>query len=214
MKILKKCYEALDNRNRSRVRKKIFLSVVFVISVASSAIAQEGSGFGVKGGINYNGNGDYFNSIANTSEDPTRAVGYHIGLFGKIGTKLYLKPELLYTSTKSEYDPGDLNLQRIDAPILVGLQVLGPVSVFAGPAFQYILDSELEGATIGSIENDFTVGLNFGIGLNVNKIGIDLRYERGFNANEVTVINNNTSMPVGRIDTRPEQLILSLSLML
>nr|WP_044404554.1 outer membrane beta-barrel protein [Lacinutrix sp. Hel_I_90] len=192
----------------------MFLSVVFVISVASSALAQEGSGFGIKGGINYNGNGDYFNSISNTSEDPTRAVGYHIGLFGKIGTKLYLKPELLYTNTKSEYDPGDLNLQRIDAPILVGLQVLGPVSVFAGPAFQYILDSELEGATLGSIENDFTVGLNFGIGLNLSKLGIDLRYERGFNANEVTIITNNTSMPVGRIDTRPEQLILSLSLKL
>jgi hypothetical protein len=214
MKILKKFHEVLDNRKKSLVFKNMFLSVVFVISVASSALAQEGNGFGIKGGINYNGNGDYFNSISNTSEDPTRAVGYHIGLFGKIGTKLYLKPELLYTSTKSEYDQGDLNLQRIDAPILVGFQVLGPASVFAGPAFQYILDSELEGATLGSIENDFKVGLNFGIGLNLNKIGLDLRYERGFNANEVTIITNNTSMPIGRVDTRPEQLILSLSLKL
>lgn len=194
--------------------KNVFLSVVFVVALVSSSIAQDGSGFGIKGGLNYNGNGDYFNSISNTSEDPTKAAGYHIGLFGKLGSKLYVKPELMYTKTKSQYDDGDLNLQRIDAPILVGVQILGPVSVFGGPAFQYILDSELEGTNIGAIENDFTVGLNFGIGLNLNKVGVDLRYERGFSNNEATILTNNTSVDIGRLDTRPEQLILSLSVKL
>jgi len=120
----------------------------------------------------------------------------------------------MYTKTKSEYDNGDLNLQRIDAPVLVGFKVLGPVSVFGGPAFQYILDSELEGTSIGAIENDFTVGLNFGIGLNLNKVGLDLRYERGFNNNEATILTNNTAVNIGRLDTRPEQLILSFSVKL
>lgn len=212
MKISKIFHEHLINK--SKVSKKVFLSVAFVITIASSAFTQSGSGFGIKGGLNYNGNGDYFNSISNTSDDPTKAAGYHIGVFGKLGSKIYVKPELMYTKTKSQYDQGDLNLQRLDAPILVGIQVLGPVSVFAGPAFQYILDSELEGTNIGSIENDFSVGLNFGIGLNLNKIGLDLRYERGFSNNEATILANNTSINIGRLDTRPEQLILSFSLKL
>jgi len=191
--------------------KKVYLSVIFVLAMFSTSIAQNGSGFGIKGGVNYNANGDYFNAISNTSEDPTRAIGYHVGIFGKIGDKIYLKPELIYTKTKSEYDAGDFNLQRIDAPVLIGLKVLGPVSVFAGPAFQYILDSDFENARIGNLENDFTIGLNFGVGLNFNSIGIDLRYERGFSDNETTILLNNSTINIDRLDARAEQLIISLS---
>ena len=122
-------------RSLSDMSKKVCLSVLFILVIVTSAIAQSGSGFGIKGGVNYNANGDYFNSISNTSDDPTGAIGYHIGVFGKLGDKIYLKPELMYTKTSSEYDAGDFELQRIDAPILVGIKVLGPVSVFAGPAF-------------------------------------------------------------------------------
>ena len=200
--------------NKSDLSKKVCLSVFFVLAIVSSTIAQNGSGFGIKGGVNYNANGDYFNSISNTSDDPTRAIGYHIGVFGKLGNKVYLKPELMYTKTSSEYDAGDFELQRIDAPILVGVKILGPVSVFAGPAFQYILDSDLDSARVSDLENDFTVGLNFGIGLNFNSVGIDLRYERGFSENEVTIISNNSTVNVDRLDTRPDQLILSISLKL
>ena len=51
--------------------------------------------------------------------------------------------------------------------------------------------------------------------LNFNKIGLDLRYERGFNDNEATFINDNIGTSLGsRIDTRPDQLILSLSIAL
>jgi len=200
--------------NKSGFGKKVCLSVFFVLAIASSAFAQNGSGFGVKGGVNYNANGDYFNSISNTSDDPTEAIGYHIGIFGKLGNKIYIKPELMYTKTSSEYDAGNFELQRIDAPILVGVKVLGPLSVFGGPAFQYILDSDFENARIGDIENDFTIGLNFGVGLNFNSIGIDLRYERSFTDNESTIILNNTSVNAGRLDTRSQQLILSLSIKL
>ena len=52
-------------------------------------------------------------------------------------------------------------------------------------------------------------------GKKTDKFGIDLRYERGFNDNEATFINNNLGAGVvSRIDTRPDQLILSLSLIL
>ena len=194
--------------------KKVYLSTIFVLASVLSVMSQNGSGFGIKGGVNYNGNGDYFNSISNTSEDPTKAIGYHIGLFGKLGNKIYLKPEIMFTKTTSEYDIGDFELKRIDAPILLGVKVLGPVSIFAGPAFQYILDSDIDNVRIGDIENDFSVGLNFGVALNFDSVGIDLRYERGFTDNEATIITNNSALNIGRLETRPEQLILSLSIKL
>ncbi|MBU3821426.1 PorT family protein [Flavobacteriaceae bacterium XHP0103] len=175
--------------------------------------AQTATGFGIKGGLNYNANGDYFESIGSNAKNPDRNVGYHIGVFGKIGSQVYFKPELVYTSTKSDYDDDSFKMQKLDAPMLVGIKVLGPVSVFGGPSFQYILDTEFDGIAINDVKNDFTVGLNFGIGLNLNKLGIDLRYERGFSDNEATFLNNN-NINTSRIDTRPNQLILSLSLIL
>lgn len=198
-----------------KISKKVVALVTCLAIAASSAIAQNGSGFGLKGGLNYNGNGSYFQSVTNNFQSPDRNIGYHIGLFGKLGDKLYLRPELVYTATKSDYDAGGFDLKKLDAPLLVGVKVLGPVSVFGGPALQYILDSGFDNASINNIENDFSVGLNFGVGVNFNKIGIDLRYERGFSNNEATIITNNiTALNPNRLDTRPEQLILSLSIML
>lgn len=186
-----------------------------LVCISFSLSAQNGSSFGIKGGLNYSGNGDYFESIGDNAENPDRNIGYHIGVFGKIGDKLYLRPELVYTATKSDYDSDELSVKKIDLPVLVGLKVLGPLSIFAGPSFQYILDTEFDGINIDNVENDFSVGLNFGIGVNFNKIGIDLRYERGFSDNEATFINNTIgSNTLSRIDTRPDQLILSLSIAL
>ncbi|ULC58681.1 PorT family protein [Flaviramulus sp. BrNp1-15] len=193
--------------------RNLFLVLVTVISLPTAVMAQTATGFGIKGGLNYNANGDYFESINDNAKNPDRNVGYHIGLFGKIGNQVYFKPELVYTSTKSDYDNDDFKMQKIDAPLLVGLKVLGPVSVFGGPSLQYILDTEFDGIAINDVESDFSVGLNFGIALNLNKLGIDLRYERGFSDNEATFLGNN-GINTSRLDTRPDQLILSLSLIL
>ena len=176
--------------------------------------AQTASGFGLKGGLNYNANGKYFESISENAKNPDRNIGYHLGIFGKIGNRIYFKPELVYTSTKSDYDNDTFKMEKIDAPLLVGAKILGPISVFGGPAFQYILDTEYDGISINDIENDFSLGLNFGIGLNFNRLGIDLRYERGFNENEATFIETNGGINPSRLDTRPDQLILSLSFVL
>lgn len=195
------------------MKKTLLTAAIALISI--TAFAQSGSGFGVKGGLNYNGNGKYFDSVEDAFNSPDRNVGFHLGVFGKIGNTLYVRPELVYTSTKSGYDNGDLKINKLDVPVLVGLKVIGPLHVFAGPAFQYILNTKFDGVTIGDIENDFSVGLNMGIGVNLGKLGLDLRYERGFSENEVNFINTNlTNLSGDRVDSRPDQLILSLSVKL
>ncbi|MCT4630593.1 porin family protein [Winogradskyella sp.] len=196
------------------LKKAAFLAVAFAF-ISLSTNAQKGSAFGFKGGLNYSANGDYFESIGDNAENPDRNIGYHIGVFGKIGDQIYFRPELIYTATKSDYDSNDFNVKKIDAPLLIGLKVLGPLSVFGGPSLQYILDTEFDGIDVDNVKDDFSVGLNFGVGVNFNKVGVDLRYERGFSDNEATFINNNIGSNVSsRIDTRPDQLILSLSIAL
>lgn len=200
-------------KNYSGVSKNLFLILITAIALPITAMAQTQQGIGIKGGLNYNANGDYFESISDNYSNPDRNVGYHIGLFGKVGEDIYFKPEIVYTSTKSDYNDDTFSMQKLDAPLLVGVKILGPISVFGGPSLQYILDTEFEGITIDNVEEDFSVGLNFGIALNFKKLGIDLRYERGFSENEATFIGNN-GINVDRLDTRPDQLILSLSLLL
>jgi hypothetical protein len=192
--------------------KKSVISTALLVFIGFSLSAQNKSSFGFKGGLNYGANGDYFDSVNLNYSNPDQNIGYHIGIFGKIGNKIYLRPEIVYTVTKSDYDNNDFNVKKIDVPVLVGVKVLGPLSVFAGPSAQYILDTDYHGIDIDNVQDDFTVGLNFGIGLNFNKIGIDLRYERGFGENEASFIENNITTINSRIDTRPEQLILSLSI--
>lgn len=193
--------------------KKTLLTAVFAL-MGMAAFAQSGSGFGIKGGLNYNGNGKYFDSAADAFNSPDRNVGYHLGVFGKFGDGIYLRPELIYTSTKSGYDNGDLKINKLDVPVLVGVKIIGPLHAFAGPAFQYILNTKFDGVTIDDIENDFSVGLNFGFGVNLGKLGLDLRYERGFSKNEANLIESNIVGLGDRVDTRPNQLILSLSVKL
>jgi len=199
-----------------KILKNLILTSIATLLFSTFIYAQTESGIGIKGGLNYSANGDYFESIGDNAQNPDRNIGYHIGVFGKLGNKLYFRPELVYTATKSDYNSDQFDVKKIDAPLLVGLKVLGPISVFGGPSLQYILDTEFEGISIDNVEDEFSVGLNFGIGVSLNKIGIDLRYERGFNNNEARFINNNIldSSIQSRIDTRPDQLILSLSIAL
>lgn len=194
---------------------KTLLMVVFAL-VSITAFAQKDSGFGIKGGLNYNANGDYIESAEEAAQNPDRNVGYHIGVFGKLKiSRLYFRPELVYTKTKSDYNGNKFDMSKLDAPLLVGVKIIGPLHVFAGPAFQYVLNSEFDGISIDTIENDFSIGLHIGVGVNLGKLGVDLRYERGFSDNEAEFINTNvTSLPESRIDTRPDQLILGLSLKL
>jgi len=196
------------------IMKKTLLILVVVL-IGTPAFSQAGSGFGIKAGLNYNGNGDYFNSAESAFENPDKNAGFHIGVYGKLGNRIYVRPEIVYTSTSSGYNEGDLKIKKLDVPILVGTKIIGPLHVFAGPAFQYLLDTEFDGITFDDVENDFSVGLNIGAGVNLGKFGIDLRYERGFSENEVNFINSNiTNLNGDRVDTRPDQLILSFSLKL
>lgn len=95
-------------------------------------------------------------------------------------------------------------------PVLIGVKLIGPLSVFAGPAFQYVLDNDFQGLKYENIENDFTIGLNLGASLELGRLGIDVRYERGFNQNEVEFSGVGPNVTY-RLDSRPEQIIFGLS---
>ncbi|WP_046756048.1 outer membrane beta-barrel protein [Kordia jejudonensis] len=191
------------------------LCLIFLFATAS-CFAQ----FGVKAGLNFNSNGelklqDVINAGENIVEESGDAkIGYHFGAYYNVDLgKLYLRPEVVYTKTKSEYQSNAYDMSKIDIPLLVGLDIVGPLSVFAGPAFQYTLDNDFENNTISDVQNDITVGFNFGAMVKIGNVGLDVRYERGFTENEATILDSN-NIQIGTLDSRPSQIIFSLSLKL
>ncbi|MEE1964379.1 outer membrane beta-barrel protein [Allomuricauda taeanensis] len=198
--------------------KKTLLIAAFAL-LGTAAMAQSGSGFGLKAGLSYNKNGDLISSVGEGGQDIVEGAkgkaGYHVGVWGKLDfPKIYLRPELVYSKTKSSYDvegsSQDYDISKLDLPVLLGYKLIGPLHVFAGPAFQYTLKNDLEGLEVEDVENEFTVGLNAGVGVNLGNVGLDVRYERGFSENEAEIID----IPDGRVDSRPSQVIFALSLKL
>jgi len=86
--------------------------------------------------------------------------------------------------------------------------------IFIGPAFQYTIDNTLKDVELEDLKNDFTVGLNVGVAVNLGNIGLDVRYERGFSENEANIISDNVADITGKVDSRPSQIIFALSLKL
>ena len=205
------------------MKKTILLAALAMVSL--TALAQSGSGFGINAGLNYSQNGDLsFKQVQSAGEDLIAGsdgkVGYHVGLYGKLDMpKIYIRPELIYTKTKSSYDvdggSNDYDVSKLDLPVLLGYKLIGPVHIFAGPAFQYILSNDLEDAELDDLKNDFSVGAHIGVGVTLGNIGLDVRYERGFSENEAAFISDNVTNEIeGRVDSRPSQIIFGLSLKL
>ncbi|WP_423819584.1 outer membrane beta-barrel protein [Salinimicrobium sp. TIG7-5_MAKvit] len=201
--------------------KKYFFILMFVTT--STAIAQ--SGFGVKGGINYADNGELtYNDFSNAGEDVLEGgeskMGYHFGVFYQANLLgFFLRPELVYTTTKSTYQfnqqEAEYNVSKIDLPILVGTKIFGPVQVFAGPSLQYMVDNDFEGFDLGDVKEEFTIGAQLGAGVQLGKIGVDVRYERALKENEAEFMQLDGSRNgPQRVDTRPSQIIFGLSLSL
>ncbi len=202
------------------MKKLLFIAVLF--SVAAFQTAQAQIHFGVKGGLNYNS--DSFQYVTEDIVDGAKSkTGYHFGVWTRFKLPiigLYIRPELVYTSLKTDYTSFQIestttnasyNFQTIDIPVLLGKKILGIAHIFGGPSFQYIIDGDLEINNFDDVKTEadgLTVGLQLGAGVELGKLGLDVRWERAFSDVESTFINDGNSV---NFDTRINQIIVGLS---
>jgi len=209
------------------MQKVYLLITVLFISLNMSA---QFLNWGIKGGVNYNENGDI---RAFSLDDPNsfekfssnQEVGYHIGILSEIKLPLflYIRPELIYTHTESSYDfdtdNGKLKMDKLELPVLLGFRVFKIGRFFFGPNFSYIMNTKLSVPdTVENISNvtsdDFIVSGQIGLGLNFGKIGADIRWETGFSDTEASFITENlipenSDFNAALADTSHSQFILS-----
>ncbi len=179
--------------------------------------------FGVKGGLNYNSNSvkgvnDIGQDIFSGAKSKT---GYHAGAWVRLKIPvlgLYVRPELVYTNLENEVFYSEAaqtithTFQKIDIPVLLGKKIFGIGNVFIGPSFQYVLASDFSIDDISNIDsNGFTMGLQFGGGVEFGNLGIDVRWERAFSSIESSFVGNLGSV---NYDTRINQIIIGVSISL
>lgn len=176
--------------------------------------------FGLQGGVNYNFSGDLkeLNVLDTTVDDlyhnAKSVAGYHGGVWVRLNfSDIFLKSELLYTKYENEFTiitTENLVTKKIDIPIVLGMKILGPLYVFAGPDFQYILAEDFSVSNTDVNYDDFTTGLHLGIGVEFDRIALDLRWDKGLAESEATITNSELVNENFTLDNRPNQLVLSL----
>lgn len=207
--------------------KKLFLFLILFGSFLT--VNAQFLNWGIKGGMNYNANGDLIAISENIASDPFSSdeeLGYHFGLLAEIKLPLflYIRPELQYTHTESSYSgegtKAKFKMDKMEAPILLGFRFLGIGRFFLGPNFQYIIDNNLSASDNFEIiskgsSDDFSVSGQIGLGLNFGRFGADIRYETGFTDTQAAflgeVVDGSDNIPaLVSVDSDPQQFILSV----
>lgn len=161
---------------------------VLIVS-ASQAYSQVVPSFqlGAKAGLNLS----KFSADNMFSSD--NRAGYYAGLWARIGAAgIHLQPEL-YLSGKNTTlvsDAGETNevkFTSLDVPILVGTKIGAAgvgIRLNTGPVVSFVLNedqnfSQAAGQVFNGNFKDQAIAWQFGAGLDVGKLGFDLRYEQG-----------------------------------
>jgi hypothetical protein len=171
------------------MKLKVFLAV-FVLGISTATLrAQEGSGFGIKGGLN----------LTNINiDDPDASydsrTGFHVGLFlrGKFN-KVGIQPEVLLFTQRAIGNYGSLgevedSFTYLSIPVMFKFYPVGGLNLQLGPQFGFLLDGERKfESALGTFKEDIKdsyeksdvsislgAGYDFGFGL-----GLDFRYNIG-----------------------------------
>lgn len=171
--------------------KKITILSLFAL-LCSFSISFAQSGFGIKGGINFNkvytNAGSLNNNIKESLDTQT---GFVLGAYGRIGNKIYLQPEVLFAQRggvveTTQYGKVKFKYSNIDVPVLVGIRVLKFFRIMGGPVATFKLDEDkklgesIKTYTSGSFDDAMkkaTFGYQFGVGVKILGFDIDLRKE-------------------------------------
>lgn len=121
---------------------------------------------------------------------PTTTGSFVAGVFSRVKIfSFYAGPELVFTQRRGVFkdDSSKLTITNtfsyLDVPVLIGVK-LTAFRAYIGPNFQFLLQASQSGTASlkdanfkKSNFNSSTVGLQAGIGVDLGKIVLDLRYD-------------------------------------
>jgi hypothetical protein len=149
-------------------------------------------------------------------------LGWHAGVFARVGlSSLYIQPEILISQSGGGINidsagtvtKGTLTFSNLDVPIMIGYKFAKILRVNAGPVFSYMLSNKASD-NVRNWDQKYktgTIGYQAGIGLDISKILIDLKYQGNLSklGDSVTIPGTSQSF---NTDMKNSQIILSVGL--
>ena len=171
-------------------------------------------------------------NIAKLLEDTDAVLTYQLGVFTRfMFAGVYVQPEAMFSSSKTEMTfeniidgngnsnnnvIGEMKLNKLDVPVMIGKRFMKILRINAGPVFSYILNQNIDQSGAKEAWNEInaeyknaTVGLQYGIGIDIAMITLDLRVEKGFQVISENLTIGETSFAA---DQRLEQIMLSVGI--
>jgi hypothetical protein len=159
--------------------------------------------FGLKAGLNFS---NLSNNRPDLYEGTAGATGFLAGVYGRAGILgFFVQPEVVYSQRKGAFTSkadgtAVINtLSYIDVPVLFGYK-LTFARINIGPNFQFLTGAS-QSATDKARDPNFskdnynssTIGFQAGVGIDLLKLSLDLRYDGSFGSlgKEVTVGGQN-----------------------
>ena len=193
---------------------KTLLLLIFITPVTIKAQDSNPVRFGIKGGINFS------DIYVKDVDDTKMRTGFNLGIFLKvpIANIIAIQPELYYTakgaeiSYKNDFIDGTagFHLNYIELPLMIVGNISKNFNVHAGPYAAYLISGKVKNESNVSLfnfednldtddYNTFETGVAIGAGVDLNAIGIGLRYIYGLTTigKERTILGNNYTIPDG-----------------
>jgi len=175
--------------------KKIILALVLLLTVATgTSFGQLNIKIGPKVGFNASQLHTNLDSISSQFKS-----GFQFGIFVRLGKKVYLQPELYYTteggvfksnsSSISQWEQ-NIKLGSLDVPVLIGVSFINSellnVRILAGPLASFIVNKKIsETGVTGPVQDANIKNVNWyiqaGAGVDIWKFTLDVRYQIGLN---------------------------------
>ncbi|WP_304238721.1 porin family protein [Jiulongibacter sediminis] len=186
--------------------KKLFAALIALTLFSVSAYSQ--SGLGIKGGVNLTNISTDAGSLKNNiSESLDTKTGFAFGIWGRVGDKFYLQPEIMVATkggkvSVTPFGGGspelvDVKYTNLDIPVMIGFKPLGFLRVMGGPVASVKLSEDMKlrdalaeyTTNTGEAFSNSTWGYQLGAGITLLGFDIDLRREGGLS--DINIMNFN-----------------------
>ena len=194
--------------------KKIILSLALILAFLTGGTTYGQLNLKIGPKVGYNASELVTNLDSISSQFKS---GFQFGIFVRLGKKVYLQPEMYYTTTGGVFESNlsdsnwkqNIKLGSLDVPILIGISFINSellnVRILAGPVASFLVNKNIEesGGITGPIEDADIKKVNWyiqaGAGIDIWKFTLDIRYQIGLNkiiddiSYQNQTINFNTS---------------------
>jgi hypothetical protein len=206
------------------MKKTLLTAAALLIGTGVFAQKKQFFSFGLKAGTTLSQlRGDDLSLASGTAfqfgDNSNRSWGFTGGAFLRFGRTFFFQPELLVTQKRGEFDLDrgltnerreiDLRFSNLDVPLLFGFKIGNTLRLNAGPMVTFRLgeDGRLS-QIIGPnppgedplISDNALFGYQMGVGLDLGRLNLDVRYEG--NLTEAFFIQTNNPARQAQFDRK------------